>query len=92
MPYKMTSTVHLLTAMWLSRCRYAADAACPCSCPAHYPGTPEDVGAVPSIFPDPSHGASKHAYAIEDTLVVPADIPPGDYILGFRWDCEQTTQ
>ena len=28
---------------------------------------------------------------IEDTVVIPADIEPGEYVLGWR-DCEQTTQ
>ena len=23
---------------------------------------------------------------------VPADLPAGDYVLGWRWDCEQTSQ
>lgn len=29
---------------------------------------------------------------IVDGLMVPADLAPGDYVLGFRWDCEQTSQ
>lgn len=27
-----------------------------------------------------------------DTLVVPATVPPGNYVLGFRWDCEKSAQ
>ena len=27
-----------------------------------------------------------------DQLVVPAHLPPGEYVLGFRWDCESTAQ
>ena len=23
---------------------------------------------------------------------VPASLPPGDYVLGWRWDCEESTQ
>ena len=30
--------------------------------------------------------------AIVDELDLPADLPPGDYVLGWRWDCEQTPQ
>ena len=30
--------------------------------------------------------------AIVDTLQVPATLPPGRYVLGWRWDAEQTTQ
>ena len=33
-----------------------------------------------------------HSYAIEDELVVPADLAPGEYVLGWRWDCEMTSQ
>ena len=31
-------------------------------------------------------------FAIYDTVRVPADLAPGEYVLGFRWDCEQTPQ
>lgn len=30
--------------------------------------------------------------AIVDTLVVPRGLVPGEYVLGFRWDCEATAQ
>lgn len=26
--------------------------------------------------------------SIVDQIIVPAETPPGDYVLGFRWDCE----
>jgi hypothetical protein len=29
---------------------------------------------------------------IVDLLHVPADLVPGDYVLGFRWDCEESNQ
>jgi len=29
---------------------------------------------------------------IADTLIVPSDLLPGDYVLGFRWDIEQGSQ
>jgi len=29
---------------------------------------------------------------IEDTVVIPQNIEPGEYVLGWRWDCEETTQ
>lgn len=25
-------------------------------------------------------------------MQIPADLPPGDYVVGWRWDCEQTPQ
>lgn len=27
-----------------------------------------------------------------DRVAVPAALPPGDYVLGWRWDCEETAQ
>jgi len=29
---------------------------------------------------------------IVDQLELPAELPPGDYVLGWRWDCEETAQ
>jgi len=29
---------------------------------------------------------------IVDQVRVPGDIPPGDYVVGFRWDCEESAQ
>ena len=29
---------------------------------------------------------------IIDTLRIPADVPPGKYVLGLRWDCEKSAQ
>jgi len=29
---------------------------------------------------------------IQDTVIIPADLKPGDYVLGWRWDCEETAQ
>merc|ERR550525_140500 len=31
-------------------------------------------------------------FGIVDKVVVPADLTPGEYVLSFRWDCEQTSQ
>eukprot|EP00747_Dinoflagellata_sp_TGD_P167459 gnl/TRDRNA2_/TRDRNA2_191908_c0_seq1.p1 gnl/TRDRNA2_/TRDRNA2_191908_c0~~gnl/TRDRNA2_/TRDRNA2_191908_c0_seq1.p1 ORF type:complete len:491 (+),score=74.81 gnl/TRDRNA2_/TRDRNA2_191908_c0_seq1:135-1475(+) len=31
-------------------------------------------------------------YGIVDKVKIPEHLPPGDYILGFRWDCEQLPQ
>ena len=31
-------------------------------------------------------------YAIEDGLKVPKEVPPGEYVLGWRWDCEMSSQ
>ena len=75
---------------------YAADTACPAKCaesyPQYFPSGKAYVGADKGLFPDP-HGLSKayHSFAVEDELVVPADIPAGNYVLGWRWDCEQVS-
>ena len=29
---------------------------------------------------------------VTDKLKVPAELPKGDYVLSWRWDCEQTPQ
>ena len=29
---------------------------------------------------------------IIDTLEIPSHLAPGDYVLGWRWDCEESTQ
>lgn len=34
----------------------------------------------------------KFRFNIIDTVQIPADLPSGDYLLSFRWDCEQTAQ
>jgi hypothetical protein len=76
---------------------YAADSACPCECaknyPQYFPSGFAYVAADRDIFPDPVPDIGEYRdFAVEDHLIVPADIPAGDYVLGWRWDCEQTTQ
>ena len=29
---------------------------------------------------------------IYDTVLIPKDLAPGDYVLGWRWDSEETAQ
>ena len=29
---------------------------------------------------------------VSDYVVLPEDLPPGDYVLGWRWDAEETAQ
>jgi predicted carbohydrate-binding protein with CBM5 and CBM33 domain len=31
-------------------------------------------------------------FHIVDLVQIPTDLPLGDYVLSFRWDCEQTPQ
>jgi len=44
-------------------------------------------GQNPPPYYDPTF-----AFSIVDHLAVPDDLTPGDYVLSFRWDCEQTSQ
>lgn len=37
---------------------------------------------------DPGFGTLE----IVDQLEVPAELPAGEYVLGFRWDCEESNQ
>jgi hypothetical protein len=71
---------------------YAADDACPTRCSDQFPGLPAYTGSDPAIFPDPLYPHWFTEYAIEDELRVPANLPAGDYVLGWRWDCEMTSQ
>ena len=51
------------------------------------PGVPQ--------FPEPCPGCSGvswNGYGVRDVVKVPADLPAGKYILGFRYDCEATAQ
>jgi hypothetical protein len=60
---------------------------------------------APSKWHFHSHTAGAPVYGIEgacsgdfmsgsivDHVVLPADLEPGAYVLGFRWDCEQSAQ
>jgi methionine-rich copper-binding protein CopC len=33
-----------------------------------------------------------HDYSIVDEVVIPKSLAAGDYLLSWRWDCEQTHQ
>jgi len=72
---------------------WSADDACPTNCAAAYPGLPAVASADPAHFPDPLPPRTDfHDFAVEDVLQVPSDLPPGEYVLGWRWDCELTSQ
>ena len=43
-----------------------------------------DTGRCSGRFP--------YAVSIADTLVVPASVTPGEYVLQLRYDCEATAQ
>merc|ERR1712232_725695 len=33
-----------------------------------------------------------HDYSVVDNVVIPQDLPEGNYLLSWRWDCEETNQ
>ena len=46
-----------------------------------------------SLVPSKGHtSGTAFDYQLVDKLRVPTDIPPGEYILSWRWDCEETPQ
>jgi len=63
------------------------DASCPggLQFPAPAPGL---FGQGANVHP----GVGLFQWTLMDELEVPADLTPGDYVLSFRWDCEQTPQ
>eukprot|EP00756_Hemistasia_phaeocysticola_P013678 Hpha_TRINITY_DN15295_c2_g4::TRINITY_DN15295_c2_g4_i2::g.68426::m.68426 len=51
------------------------------------PGVPQ--------FPPPCEdceGVNWNGFSVRDVVKIPADLKPGKYILGFRYDCEATAQ
>ena len=58
--------------------------------PCDEPGYPN----VPPTFPHQGHcsGDWMHNLTMYDYLRVPEHLKPGEYVLGFRWDCETSAQ
>ena len=58
--------------------------------PCYEPGYPDH----PPIFPNQANctGDWSHNITMYDYLRVPEHLAPGDYVLGFRWDCETSAQ
>lgn len=46
--------------------------------------------AFPPLFPG-AQGCD-HFHSIRDVVKVPSELPPGEYVLGWRYDCEATAQ
>merc|ERR1711872_381319 len=62
---------------------------CPDSGPQFTPPAPGLLGYGENYL---APGAADFLFTIMDRVVVPTGIVPGDYVLSFRWDCEQTSQ
>ena len=59
-----------------------------CPCGSGSPG-----GNPAESFPNPfGKDLEGKNTAIQDEVRVPRDLPAGDYVVGFRWDCETSSQ
>lgn len=56
------------------------------SCPE---GTPQFPEALPGIS---GFGKKVWEWSIMDKVVIPKDLEVGEYLLSWRWDCEESTQ
>jgi hypothetical protein len=53
-----------------------------------FPGFPnKDPAPIPGVF-----GVYPRKWNVVDKVMVPADLPDGDYLLSWRWDAEATSQ
>ena len=65
------------------------------SAPCPHPGPPV---RAPTAYmrwgsnPSDCAGVWPTTLYVEDTIQIPEDIEAGEYVLGWRWDCEETTQ
>merc|ERR1712190_661506 len=62
-------------------------------------GSSKGRGTCPGAtqFPEPMPGMSGFGksifrFSVVDQVMVPADLEPGEYLLSWRWDCEQSDQ
>ena len=68
-----------------------------CPCGSKYPGGNVNEGVC---VDDICYGKNPikegtqmgRSTAIEDEVRVPATLPAGEYVVGFRWDCETSSQ
>ena len=61
------------------------------SAPQFEPPCPETIDRTKSDTGKCS-GRDPYNTLISDELIVPKDLPPGEYVLGIRWDCEKSAQ
>merc|ERR1711988_1209042 len=53
---------------------------------------PKDPSKDKFPAPFPGGQGSKWSFSLVDNVVLPADLPTGDYLISWRWDCEGTPQ
>ena len=84
-------------------CRVSAPAQHAAAVPSSEHYTAYRIGANPAVQPPSTQhggmvdngycsGEFPYMVMILDEVVVPTDTKPGDYVLGFRWDCEKSAQ
>ena len=54
--------------------------------------TPEGSEWTTFDVPDPEEFLPVYGYGFKDLVQVPESLEPGDYVLSFRWDCQNTDQ
>ena len=63
-----------------------------CPTGVQFPTPVDDVLGAPPYMPGKKTQGSAFDYQMVDQLMVPTHIEPGEYILSWRWDCEETPQ
>merc|ERR1711957_391763 len=53
---------------------------------------PKDTTKDKFAPPFPGGQGSKWAFSLVDRVVLPSELPAGDYLISWRWDCEATPQ
>merc|ERR1719399_1732506 len=53
---------------------------------------PEGTEFYPAVSGHSGFGKDVPDWSIMDRVVVPDDLEEGDYLLSWRWDCEESTQ
>ena len=61
-----------------------------CTEGTQFPAPAEGLEGFGEIASAP--GTPTFLFSIVDRLQVPDDLAPGEYVLSFRWECEQTPQ
>jgi hypothetical protein len=62
------------------------------ACPPGMTQFPEPLPGLSGYFPPGYPTVDGLPYSIIDEVAVPTDLEPGDYLLSWRWDCEQSNQ
>ena len=63
-----------------------------CPTGVQYPSMWDDGLGGPPYEPGTGMQQSTYRYEMIDELKVPTNIPAGEYVLSWRWDCEETPQ